>query len=640
MGRFETTCVVHSFGTSWSRLSVAIAVWLGCALGMTGHVMADGACCLENGACIQTTGLNCFVMGGVFSGDGSSCEHIDCTGACCMPDGSCEDTLTRIACEDRFGTFRGNGIGCEDIACELRGACCMGAGDCIPMTTYYECTSLHFGIWLGYGAECDSPDVANCQGACCLDDGTCMGRMAPDDCRAIGGSFRDFGTSCENPDACGLSDELAVNAVVHRQAFNFVMINFVDRTFRFPKFDERGGLRKLRSVSVEINGSIFLVVLIENRGDVPIILDDDVAISEALRVRFSENTAGLPVVNTGIWAPGLPIVDMPINCPGGILMPGQWCAFESPYLFPAGGGASEIFTINSAAARRGDDLSQFVVDQGDAQFKIILSGQSGFSSSLEGQGLIQRRPHRALGDIRVIYEYETPIGACCFLDGTCIGDMSEDDCMAEPTMYKWIGGWRCDDLDMLEQPCVPRGVCCLCDGTCVEGLTPTECTSIGAGQSANLYYPNMTCQQVLDAGLNCEPRGACCLPDATCVDWMTEEQCADLHEAASWNNCDACRIDFCIGTGACMVPGFDCSILTEDECDAIDGVFIGEGVDCDDVDPCLGDTNADLVVNLDDLLMVIQQWGSGSSEGDVNFDGIVDVADLLIVIADWGCQST
>jgi hypothetical protein len=52
---------------------------------------------------------------------------------------------------------------------------------------------------------------------------------------------------------------------------------------------------------------------------------------------------------------------------------------------------------------------------------------------------------------------------------------------------------------------------------------------------------------------------------------------------------------------------------------------------------CAGDVNGDSVVNVNDLLVVINQWGPcGGCSGDTNGDGVVDVTDLLTVINGWG----
>ena len=52
--------------------------------------------------------------------------------------------------------------------------------------------------------------------------------------------------------------------------------------------------------------------------------------------------------------------------------------------------------------------------------------------------------------------------------------------------------------------------------------------------------------------------------------------------------------------------------------------------------PCLGDTDDNGLVDTDDLLTVLAQWGTAGSSGDVDGSGLVDVGDLLIIIANWG----
>ncbi|MHC4989772.1 MAG: hypothetical protein ACYTGC_02235 [Planctomycetota bacterium] len=54
--------------------------------------------------------------------------------------------------------------------------------------------------------------------------------------------------------------------------------------------------------------------------------------------------------------------------------------------------------------------------------------------------------------------------------------------------------------------------------------------------------------------------------------------------------------------------------------------------------PCPGDTNGDGLVNVNDQLNVIFDWGTDGSanNGDIDGNGIVNVNDLLIVILNWG----
>jgi len=49
--------------------------------------------------------------------------------------------------------------------------------------------------------------------------------------------------------------------------------------------------------------------------------------------------------------------------------------------------------------------------------------------------------------------------------------------------------------------------------------------------------------------------------------------------------------------------------------------------------PC--DINGDGVVNTEDLLILLGNWG-GSGDGDVDNNGVVNTADLLALLADWG----
>jgi Dockerin type I domain len=54
-----------------------------------------------------------------------------------------------------------------------------------------------------------------------------------------------------------------------------------------------------------------------------------------------------------------------------------------------------------------------------------------------------------------------------------------------------------------------------------------------------------------------------------------------------------------------------------------------------------GDANADGIVNIEDLLIVVNAWGPYTGTGgvgtpDLNADGVVDISDMLLVINNWG----
>ena len=67
----------------------------------------------------------------------------------------------------------------------------------------------------------------------------------------------------------------------------------------------------------------------------------------------------------------------------------------------------------------------------------------------------------------------------------------------------------------------------------------------------------------------------------------------------------------------------------------VDAILVS-AVDCDDVIQCPADANGDGVVNVNDLLTAISDWGLSNSPADVNDNGVVDVEDLLLMIGAWG----
>ena len=82
----------------------------------------------------------------------------------------------------------------------------------------------------------------------------------------------------------------------------------------------------------------------------------------------------------------------------------------------------------------------------------------------------------------------------------------------------------------------------------------------------------------------------------------------------------------------------DCNVnAIPDSCDIANGSesdYNGNAVpdDCE----CLSDVNGDGVVNVNDLLMVVANWGTAGPVADVNFDGVVGVDDMLVVIDTFG----
>ena len=81
--------------------------------------------------------------------------------------------------------------------------------------------------------------------------------------------------------------------------------------------------------------------------------------------------------------------------------------------------------------------------------------------------------------------------------------------------------------------------------------------------------------------------------------------------------------------GECCTDCY-CDDLTEAMCDAIGGTFAGG---------CIGDVDNDGDTDLDDLLLVLGNFGDPGpgSPGDADGDGDTDLDDLLLVLGNFNC---
>jgi len=133
------------------------------------------------------------------------------------------------------------------------------------------------------------------------------------------------------------------------------------------------------------------------------------------------------------------------------------------------------------------------------------------------------------------------------------------------------------------------------------------------------------------------------------IDWCEyQPEMTDCKANEVWDACDlyANASEDCNDNG---IPD-ECDITSgtsqdcnengvPDSCDIADGT----SNDCDsdgipDECSCQGDLNDDGVVNVNDLLALLSDWGQCifPCAGDIDCDGVVDVDDMLVVIANWG----
>ncbi|MCA9727383.1 MAG: choice-of-anchor D domain-containing protein [Candidatus Eisenbacteria bacterium] len=102
----------------------------------------QGACCVPDGTCRLDIQPDCEADGGVFQGEGTSCNPDPCPpplGACCSPLGACTE-VTEIDCSDLGHVWQGPGTSCTPNPCPPpTGACCFVLVDCQELSEL-ECT--------------------------------------------------------------------------------------------------------------------------------------------------------------------------------------------------------------------------------------------------------------------------------------------------------------------------------------------------------------------------------------------------------------------------------------------------------------------------------------------------------------------
>jgi len=177
-------------------------------------VECTAACCLPTGACIVVEPEACLASGGVVE-PALDCVGVSCpvlVGACCLSTGACQEGLTDEQCAAAAGAFQGQGSQCDQVVCTT--ACCLPDGSCI-VASPAECAAQ--GGTPQNALTCDSIDCAVIIGACCLPGGACTDGLTSEECSAAAGQYQGNGTTCGTvacPSACCLPSGACVVVVV------------------------------------------------------------------------------------------------------------------------------------------------------------------------------------------------------------------------------------------------------------------------------------------------------------------------------------------------------------------------------------------------------------------------------------------
>ncbi len=228
------------------------------------------------------------------------------------------------------------------------------------------------------------------------------------------------------------------------------------------------------------------------------------------------------------------------------------------------------------------------------------------------------------------------VGACClnWLTKECYENYPEEWCYSKGGKY--IGDeTTCNDALWCT---TYYGSCCFGEW-CEDNWEHDECDNSGG-----VFWID-SCAELQDVDICTPTVGACCIEwDYSCQDNINQDDCY-------WMGGDflgfqsTCEIegDYCqTSIGACCLFNELCYDSTlEQDCELLmEGYFYGDGTTCNDVTDCspfcTSDINTDGQTDVQDLLIIIGDWGAFKSPADVNQDGNVDVADVLLVISNWG----
>ena len=213
---------------------------------------------------------------------------------------------------------------------------------------------------------------------------------------------------------------------------------------------------------------------------------------------------------------------------------------------------------------------------------------------------------------------EAPEGACC-VNNVCI-TVPESNCNAGGGEY--LG----DDVECTDDICIPPPANDECDASESIGAGATDFTTEYATDS-----PDTDCSIGADIWLRYT---------ADCTGTMLVSVLGDFFdvESAVYGQCPSSGGSLiACGESAYVVP------VTEGESylirlGSVDGSTGSGSVTINCIpgnDPCDGDCDGDGVVNVDDVLQMLGDFG-GASDCDTNGDGIIGVDDLLTMLGNWG----
>lgn len=596
--------------------------------------VARGACCV-GGDCRITTELECDNAGGIYSGVGTDCVADLCVvGACCTQEvGTACQQRTRQTCEMGFGVYLGPGGDCSGPDACVRGACCsaLGAGNngCVDDTVQLACDNpsdfregdicttcfgrgaccLPMGVCLvqerlecleqggeysGDGTLCDPTDLCR-NGACCFQDATCTVDTRQG-CEPAGGTYVGAETSCDPGICIGIGGCCVEDFCV--PDLTATVCNDISGLFLGVGSDcsDASACTDTGACCDESTGNCINGVLEAacRSGTwsvgalcTQVACDTPGACCDPINRTCTDGVTQSNCAGTRTsWSPIVTCDQLEVPCQ---FDPTGSCCNHTTFVCNDG-----IVAVHCAGAAETWSEGVRCRDLDPA----CVAPEMG--ACCDNGSCSIRRPTECaaidglyLGADSVCDDTCT-LGACCRVNGTCIGDVRADECTevdATFTMGETCGTVTCvamgsccepDCVDLTEGDCDlaggtfipnnPPGTCCFAP-TCAD-RTPAEC-------AANLGTYGGDGSACVEA--TCAP-GACCSGDSGCIDepdlQLSRQECESGFGTFLGIGAD-CKAGSC-PTGACCTGNSGCTdTVSEAFCEANGDVFQGVGSTCD-----------------------------------------------------------
>ncbi|RMF82979.1 MAG: hypothetical protein D6744_05570, partial [Planctomycetota bacterium] len=452
----------------------------------------------------------------------------------------------------------------------VTGACCDDTtGVCTENVDAANCTGP--GMRFLANGTCDALFPGCGEGACCMSDGTCN-VMLEADCLAMGGNWLGANTTC---DEC-------------------------------PRVCPPGGIQENEPCGDDTNGGCNAdpnnpPVQVINCGDTICgtgWFDGSIRDTDWYEVVVTAETELTWTVDTDFDA----LIGLVETTPAGSPDCADGTGSINPAAFPLAGSSASVTVCVGPGTYR-----FFVAPTFDA----VVTCPAGYTATLTCAPCV------------------LPRGACCFTDGSCVADQTQQEC--ETAGGSWLGaGVACDPNNPCPQP-LPNDNCDIAEvipgvpfNTTVDttnalpGLPVGSCNSSSAADMDNDVWYQYTPPNDCLLSITVDPTdydGLTAVYTGPDCNNLTEIACADEPEPhviniaatagttywiqiGDWGSFPGggitnLSLDCSAAPGACCFPDGACQQLTAADCLTAGGSFLGEGIPCDPNNPCPQPTPGD-----------------------------------------------